>query len=42
MKVMSTFLPNDYPNSVTENYKNFTIASNVGAVAFTAMSFLST
>jgi hypothetical protein len=42
MKIMSTFLPNDYPNSVTPNYKTFTIASNVGAIAFTTMSFLST
>ena len=42
MKVMNTFLPNDYPNSVSSNYTKFTVASNVGAIAFTSMSFLST
>jgi hypothetical protein len=42
MKVMQTFLPNGYPHSVGENYIRFVTVSNIGAVSFTAMGFLST
>jgi len=42
MKVMHTFLPNGYPHTVTDNYFRFATVSNVGAVMFTAMGFLST
>lgn len=41
-KLITTFLPNGYPKSVGEDYLRFTTISNVGAMAFTAMSFLST
>ena len=37
-----TFLPNGYPHSVRENYMRFAVFSNIGAVSFTAMSFIST
>jgi hypothetical protein len=42
LKIMNTFLPNGYPHSVAENYFKFTFVSNIGAISFTAMSFLST
>jgi len=42
MSMMSTFLPNGYPHSVTHNYTKFTVVSNIGAIAFTCMGFLST
>ena len=41
-KMITTFLPNGYPKSVGSDYFRFTMVSNAGAVAFTAMSFLST
>jgi hypothetical protein len=42
MKIMSTFMPNGYPHSVSNNYKRFTIISCIGSIAFTSMSFIST
>jgi hypothetical protein len=42
LKAMHTFLPNGYPHSVSENYIKFVSVSNVGAIMFTAMGFLST
>ena len=41
-KMVQTFLPNGYPRSVHPNYKQFTIHANLGATAWTTMSFLST
>lgn len=41
-KLAATFLPADYPESVSKEYLPFTIMSNVSAVSITAMSFLST
>ena len=42
VKLMATFLPNDYPNSVGDNYLKFATVSNIGAISFSAMSFIST
>lgn len=42
LNVMNTFMPNGYPNSVAKDYMKFVCVSNVGAIAFTAMGFLST
>jgi len=39
---MTTFLPNDYPKSVGDNYLKFSAVSNIGAVSFSAMSFIGT
>jgi hypothetical protein len=39
---MATFLPNDYPKSVGENYLKFSAVSNIGAISFSAMSFIGT
>lgn len=41
-KLMATFLPNDYPNSVGDNYLKFIAVSNIGAISFSAMSFIGT
>ena len=41
-KLITTFLPNGFPHSVGSDYLRFTTLGNVGAVAMTAMSFLST
>jgi len=41
-KLMTTFLPNDYPNSVGDNYLKFAAVSNIGAISFSAMSFIGT
>lgn len=38
----TTFMPNGYPESVLPGYYKFTLLSNIGAVSFTAMGFLST
>ena len=42
MKAMNTFLPNGYPHTVTPNYLKFSLVSNIGAISFTTMGFLST
>ena len=42
IKLMNTFLPNDYPNSVSDNYLKFTTVNNIGAISFSAMSFIGT
>lgn len=42
MKAMNTFLPNGYPHTVSSNYFKFCVVSNIGAVSFTIMGFLST
>lgn len=42
VNVMNTFLPNGYPNTVSDNYLKFVLVSNLGAISFTAMGFLST
>jgi hypothetical protein len=41
-KMAATFLPADYPESVTKEYLPFTIYSNISSITITAMSFLST
>jgi hypothetical protein len=41
-KLMTTFLPNNYPNSVGDNYLKFAAVSNIGAISFSAMSFIGT
>ena len=41
-KMMRTFLPADYPNSVTKEYLPFSIYSNISSISITAMTFLST
>lgn len=41
-KLTNTFMPNGYPQTVSSNYLPFTIYSNIAAVGFTAMGFLST
>ena len=41
-KLRTTFLPNDYPNSVGDNYLKFAAVSNIGAISFSAMSFIGT
>ena len=41
-KVFQTFLPTDYPDSVTKEYFPFTVYSMIGSVSITAMMFLST
>jgi len=41
-KVMRTFLPADYPHSVTKEYLPFSIYSNISSISITAMTFLST
>ena len=41
-KLAATFLPADYPESVSKEYLPFTIYSNISSVTITAMSFLST
>ena len=41
-KLASTFLPADYPESVSKEYLPFSIYSNISSVTITAMSFLST
>lgn len=42
LKVITTFLPNGYPETVGDQYMKFTVVANLGAMAFTTMSFLST
>jgi hypothetical protein len=42
MNLMNTFMPNGYPHTVRENYLKFVAVSNIGAISFTAMGFLST
>ena len=39
--ILNTFLPNGYPESVSKQYMTFTLASNVGGVAFIIMNLLS-
>jgi len=41
-KLQQTFLPADYPHSVTKEYLPFTIYGVVSSVSFTAMMFMST
>ena len=41
-KLLETYLPADYPDSVTKEYYPFTVYSNIGSVCITAMMFLST
>ena len=41
-KLHETYLPADYPESVTKEYYPFTVYSNIGSVCITAMMFLST
>jgi hypothetical protein len=41
-KMAATFLPADYPESVTKEYLPFTLYSNLSSITITAMSFLST
>ena len=41
-KLAATFLPTDYPDSVSKEYLPFTIYSNISSVSMTAMIFLST
>lgn len=38
----STFLPNGYPESVTDNYLRFTWISCIGSMTFMTMGFLTT
>jgi len=40
--LIATYLPVDYPDSVTPNYLPFATMSALGAISFTAMHFLST
>ena len=42
LNMMNTFMPNGYPYTVAENYLKFVAVSNIGAISFTAMGFLST
>ena len=41
-KVTATFMPADYPDSVSKEYLPFTIYSNISSISMTAMIFLST
>lgn len=41
-KLSNTFLPADYPDSVTKEYLPFTIYGNISSISITAMTFLST
>ena len=41
-RVIETYLPADYPDSVTSQYLPFTAYSCMGSVCVTAMMFLST
>jgi len=41
-KMAATFLPADYPESVSKEYLPFTLYSNLSSITITAMSFLST
>ena len=41
-KLIATFLPADYPDSVTKEYLPFTTYSIISSVSITAMTFLST
>ena len=38
----ATFLPSGFPESVLPGYYKYTLLSNIGAISFTAMGFLST
>jgi hypothetical protein len=40
--VQRTYLPTDYPDSVTKEYMPFTMYSQFATIAYTAMGFLST
>ena len=39
---VSTYLPVDYPDSVTPNFLPFVTLSGIGVISFTAMTFIST
>ena len=41
-KLMETYFPADYPDSVTKEYLPFTMYSMIGSISITAMIFLST
>jgi hypothetical protein len=42
MNLHETFLPSGYPYSVADGYLRFSLLNNLGMVAITVMSFLST